>query len=121
MPVPAATWESIRFFFIMNSHYLFENCVFIDFPKTHRAIKGVYSINDTYVGASINIRSRILQHIRLSNDYPNLNGTKAIKLSTDLNKPITIKYLDADPFNEHLYKSRTSIREVFYHEMYKQE
>lgn len=103
----------------MRTHKLFENCVFVGFPETHRAIKGVYSINNDYVGASINIRQRILQHIRLSEYSFELNASKAIYKSTDFGSPIVIQYLDPNPFNEHLYKERTSVKEVFYHQMYK--
>jgi len=92
----------------MKSHWN-HNIIWHNFPKSNRVIKGVYLIEDLYVGASISIRQRILNHINTA--YSNLNKYKYVQSELarnildllETNKEINIYYLSDDPLEEEIY------------------
>lgn len=99
----------------MKSHWK-HNIIWHNFPKSNRKIKGVYLIEDLYIGASINIRSRIITHI--NNAYCNLNKYnikdselgKYILYLLHTNNKINIYYISENPIEEekyyHIYKPK---------------
>lgn len=110
--------------------------VFKNFPSGNTNIEGVYKINNEYIGASIEIRTRILDHHRKASEkYFNLlvnsnrklsreellsnkifsNGERAILKSFINKEDIIVEFLDGVAENEHKHKKR-SRGETFYHE-----
>jgi len=103
------------------------NINWIGFPKKRRRVKGVYMIEDFYVGATTNVRARILAHItgafNMFKFFENSEGyeyydTYCNELSKVQNKilecykknlVINVTFLDEDPYKEieyiEMYKS----------------
>ena len=77
----------------------------IGFPKNHHyKLKGVYLIEDFYIGASIHIRERILSHLRLSSkkNYNSINKALYDSINKAYNDKGYLKVflLSNDPFDE---------------------
>lgn len=117
----------------MRKHHFF-NIEWINFPNNkNRKVKGCYLIGDCYVGASQNIRARILNHISSvylvsRNEFLtyNIDSSEKNKYIYDClvnNKPIKVTYISDDPMKEkEMYiKYNIPIKQntVFYHQLYK--
>ena len=90
----------------MRPHELFRTIEFVGFPETNKKISGVYSIGGVYVGVSMHIRKRILEHIHLclSNYHCNKKLQNIIQLSMHLTgDPIVVEYLSSDMNDEYMY------------------
>lgn len=99
----------------MKSHWK-HNIIWHNFPESNRKIKGVYLIEDLYIGASIHIRSRIIHHINTA--YSNLNKyniidselAMSILYLLEINKQINIYYISDNPIEEekfcYIYKPK---------------
>jgi hypothetical protein len=77
----------------------------VDFPERKRAIQGVYLIEDFYVGSSVNIRRRIVAHLK---DCCN-HKSKGYKMSPlqermfetlQANGFIKVTFLSGNPYDE---------------------
>jgi hypothetical protein len=92
----------------MKEHHKFK-INWIGFPKTHRKVKGVYRIENFYVGASIHIRSRILSHCYLCLSKEDFKVNYNQKMYSELKRCylekgfINVTYLDGNPLNEGVY------------------
>lgn len=82
------------------------NFEFVGFPDTHRKIEGVYLFGENaYVGASIDIRSRIIAHVNafLRNAHENKRMVDYLKECYSNNKPIKVTYLSRNVNDEEFY------------------
>lgn len=117
----------------MKGHWAF-NINWIGFPSTHRKVKGCYMIGNTYIGASIHIRSRILQHCNLVKRDLDLGKIPLgltsrkydyIKECILKKEPIEVRFLSNNPMDEQLMHELWSMdynpNAVMYHVMYKNE
>ena len=78
----------------------------VGFPdKKYKVISGVYLIEDFYVGASKNIRSRIIGHLKDSKAKRHSNKSLEYLINKKYSdcESITITLLDTNPFNEDKY------------------
>jgi hypothetical protein len=81
---------------------------FLDVPEFKRTLKGVYRIENFYVGASKNIRRRIISHCLLAYNPTNIKYDdkpllKAIRVCFASKGFISVTILDTDPKNEIKY------------------
>lgn len=109
-----ANIEPATFFCFMKPHHFFD-IEWIYFPDTEEKVEGCYLIGHSYVGASIDIRSRVLNHLYKICD----TTTGELKdgcLDTDLgcyvsyriikNKKIEVTFLSSDTsYEEYFYKA----------------
>lgn len=104
--------------------------VYVDFPKTFRKIKGVYCIENVYIGASHSIKERIRSHINeaihcYNKNYKLTNLQDFIIISILLTEKVHVRYINKDPFMEHFeyLKNKTVFNSenigVFYHNSFK--
>ncbi len=104
----------------MNNHRLLDGVILKNFPNHNRVICGVYGIGSVYIGASKNIRKRILSHLRQLeiSDHPNKNLSLFYdECLSKKQKPI-ISYLSINPFDERKLTKitgiNTSYKSIFY-------
>lgn len=117
----------------MKKHHFF-NIEWIDFPNVkHKKISGCYLIGNCYVGASKNIRARILNHLTSiylvsRNEFLmyNINDSDKNKYLYDClinNKPIRVTYINNDVMKEKemyiKYNIPINSNTIFYHQIYK--
>ena len=117
---------------IFSDSKYFNNVEFIGFNRDEcffRIRKGVYSFGESYVGARINIRKRIIQHLKRysKGKYKTNNNLKTyLDDCYKNNKKIQVFYRDPDPFNEMKVAKSLGFdvcnsNEIFYHESYKKQ
>ena len=101
------------------------NIEWVGFPKNRfRRIKGVYMIGDIYIGASVHIRRRIIQHLNdCKRGRHSNNDVLCYFNSCNQNKtPIQVRFLSNNPFDEddltNLFNVKTSNQSRFYHQIY---
>lgn len=91
----------------MTQHHLFDNVDFVNFPNVKRKpIQGVYCIGGKYVGASTNIRNRIISHINSARGrwgHVNKEVGEMILEGLKEGNRLTVEFLDEDPEKEVLY------------------
>jgi hypothetical protein len=114
----------------MREHHFFK-VDFINFPETKRAVKGVYLIGNYYIGASQNIRQRILQHCKTVYDITNQCYKQYVDYDCIRNRyiffciskkiPVKVYYLSNNPFDEGYFcrKYNICLNQHFYHKAYK--
>lgn len=107
----------------MLKHDLF-NIRWCYFPETKKKVPGVYIIENIYLGASRDIRKRILNHLHAIKRGSHLNTDLSISLLPKIknNEQINVILLSNDPFEESFYKGIYGFERVgsekFYHELY---
>jgi len=101
----------------------------IGFPesklKNNPKVRGVYLLGDFYIGASKNIRSRVVDHLKMADSPFNTTNKTKKKIIEWYNakRSLTVTFIDDDPFNERKYANSlpnltNSCYGRFYDEMY---
>jgi hypothetical protein len=111
---------------IIKPHHQFK-IEFLDVPEFKRTLKGVYRIENFYVGASKNIRGRILAHCfnaeRQKGSRSDTDLLKAIRGSFNEKGFLCVTILDTNPMNEFMYIDTETMYNSrlgrFYHEIKK--
>jgi hypothetical protein len=97
----------------MTNHTLFEHVKFINFPQIGRKkMAGVYCIEGKYIGASADLRVRVLHHIKTAISQWGHSNKDVGEMIVDAlnNKSLTIEYLDENPNMEAFYIKKLGSR-----------